>query len=151
MSKQIKARPMNRTTDVRTGARQVLLAGIGAASLLRKNAGKSWAEATAIAGRMPEATSILIEGLGERSQAFRDELIVRAEKLGKRAKVATTNLVADIESRLQPALRKLADTKIGLGIVISKPKAKRAPAKKAARKATKPVAKRTVRKARKAA
>jgi hypothetical protein len=151
MSKQIKARPMNRTTDVRTGARQVLLAGIGAASLLRKNAGKSWAEATAIASRMPEATSILIEGLGERSQAFREDLIVRAENLGKRAKVATTNLVADVELRVQPVLRKLAETKIGLGIVISKPKAKRAPGKKAVHKAAKPVAKRTVRKARKAA
>jgi len=140
MSKQIKASPMNRTTDVRTGARQVLLAGIGAASLLRKNAGKSWAEATAIAGRMPEATSILIEGIGERSQAFRDEFI-------ERAKAATTNLVADVEARLHPVLRKLADTKIGLGIVISRPKAKHAPARKAA----KPVAKRTVRKPRKAA
>ncbi|HEV2607164.1 MAG TPA: hypothetical protein VGT79_04195 [Xanthomonadaceae bacterium] len=138
MSKQIKARPMNRPTDVRTGARQVLLAGIGAASLLRKNAGKSWAEATAIAGRMPEATSILIEGLGERSQAFRDELIVRA-------KAATTNLVADVESRLQPLLRKFGETTVGLGIVVSR-QGKRGAAK-TARKPVKTVAKRKARKA----
>jgi hypothetical protein len=133
MSKQIKARPMNRPTDVRTGARQVLLAGIGAASLLRKNAGKSWAEATAIAGRMPEATSILIEGLGERSHAFRDELI-------ERAKAATTNLVADVESRLQPLLRKFGETTVGLGIVVSR-QGKRGVAKKT-RKPVKTVAKR---------
>lgn len=138
MSKQIKARPMNRTTDVRTGAREVLLAGIGAASLLRKNAGKSWAEATAIAGRMPEATSILIEGIGERSQAFTDELI-------ERAKAATTNLIADVESRLQPLLRRFGETTVGLGIVVSR-QGKRGAASKA-RKPVKTVARRKPRKA----
>jgi hypothetical protein len=138
MSKQIKARPMNRSTDVRTGARQVLLAGIGAASLLRKNAGKSWAEATAIAGRMPEATSILIEGLGERSQAFRDELI-------ERARAAKTNLVADMESRLQPLLRKFGETTVSLGIVVSRQRQRGA--EKKARKPVKTVAKHKPRKA----
>ena len=138
MSKQIKAEPMNRKSVVRNGARDVLLAGIGAVSLLRKNAGKSWAEATAIAGRMPEATSILIEGLGERSQAFWDELI-------ERAKSATTNLVADMESRLQPLLRKFGKTTVGLGIVVSS-QDKRVAAK-SARKPVKTVARRKPRKA----
>jgi len=138
MSKQIKARPMIRTTDLRTGAREVFLAGIGALSLVRKNAGKSWAEATAIAGRMPEATSILIEGFGERSQAFRDELL-------ERTKAAATNLVSDVESRLQPLLRKFGETTVSLGIVVSRQRQRDAANK--ARKPVKTVARRKPRKA----
>jgi len=145
MSKQIKAQPVNRKTDVRTGARDVLLAGIGAASLLRKNAGASWAEAKAIAKRIPAASSIMVEGIGESGQAFKAELIDRAEAFGKRAKAATTNLVADVESRLQPLLRKFGETTAGFGIVVSR-QGKRAAAKKT-RKPVKTVAKRKPRKA----
>ncbi len=148
MSKQIKAQPMNRKTDVRVGARDMLLAGVGAASLLRKNAGKYWSEATAIARRIPAASSILAEGIGERSQAFRDELIERANALGERANTAAGELVADVESRLRPLLRKFDDTSILLGIKIARKQPMRAAKLTKRRKA---VAKPTVRKPRKAA
>jgi hypothetical protein len=163
MSTEIKAKSGNPESANRGGfARDMLLASVGAASLLRKNAGSALTEAAAIAGRMPQATSILIEGIGERSAAMIDELGARgnafrwefarlARELGKKASEATTSLASDVESRVQPVLRKFAETKIGLGIVVAKPKAKRAAGKKTARKAVKPVAKRTVRKARKAA
>jgi hypothetical protein len=159
MSKQIKARPMNRE---RPSAHEVLLAGIGAVSLIRRNAGRTWTEATAMAGRLPETTSLLIDSAGERTvatiaeigargNAFRWEFERLVREFGKQASVVTTNVIADVEQRVQPVLKKLADSRIGLGIVVVKPKAKRAPAKKTARKAAKPVAKRTVRKALKAA
>jgi hypothetical protein len=149
MSIEVKAEPMNRRP-----ARDVLLAGLGAVSLLRKNAGSAWTEATAIAGRMPLATSIAIEGmvesLVERGNFFRWEF----ERLGRVARkettAAATRMVADVESRVQPLLRKLSDTSIGLGIVIGKPKAKKAAVKRT-RNVAKKAAKRAVRKTRKAA
>ncbi|HTD28143.1 MAG TPA: hypothetical protein VK660_02010 [Xanthomonadaceae bacterium] len=139
MSTQIKAQPMNRD---RRPARDVLLAGIGAVSLLRKNAGKSWSEATAIAGRIPEASSVLMEGIGERSNAFRHEFIRLAGEVGRQASVARTNLASDVESRLQPLLRKLG---------IKPTKAKRKVVAKRGKSARKPAAKRVARKPRKAA
>lgn len=166
MSKQIKARPMNRKTDLhssslRSSARDVVLAGIGAASLLRKNAGKSWAEVSGVIERLPEASSILIEGIGERSNAMIEEIGARgnafrweferlARVVGKEASARTTNLVANVESRVQPLLRKFSDVSVGFGIVVAKPKSKRTVVK-ATRKTIKPAAKRTARKARKAA
>ncbi len=153
MSIQRNAESMNRRP-----ARDVLLAGLGAVSLLRKNAGSAWTEATAIAGRMPEATSILVEGVVvgvvegvvERGNAFRYEF----ERLGRVARketaAAASKMVADVESRLKPLLRRFSDTTIGLGIVVAKPKANQAAAKRT-RKAAKPVAKRTLRKPRKVA
>ncbi len=171
MSKQIKARPMNRKTDLRSStlrsstlrssARDVVLAGIGAASLLRKNAGKSLADVAGVIERLPEASSILIEGIGERSTAMIEELGARGNAFrwefarlvrvaGKEASARTTNLVAEVESRVQPLLRKFNDVSVGFGIVVAKPKPKRA-ATKATRKTVKPAAKRTARKARKAA
>ena len=150
MSTQVKATPMNR--DSRP-ARNVLLAGIGAVSLLRKNAGKSWTEATAMAGRLPEASSILLEGIGERSTAMIEEIGVRGNafrwefaRLGRvirrEASNATTKVVADVEARLQPLLRKFD---------LGKPQPKRGKAAKRAKKVAKPVAKRATRKPRKAA
>jgi hypothetical protein len=149
MSTQIKAEPMNRE---RPSAHQVLLAGLGAVSLLRKNAGKTWAETAAIVGRLPEASSIMVEGIGERSAAMIEELGARgnafrwefariARVLGKEASTATIKVVADVESRLQPLLVKV-------GVV--KPQPKRTTAKRT-RKTVKPVAKRTTRKPRKVA
>jgi hypothetical protein len=150
MSTQVKATPMNRD---RRPARNVLLAGIGAVSLLRKNAGKSWTEVTAIAGRLPEASSILLEGIGERGTSMIEEIGVRgnafrwefarlARVVRKEASSATTKVVADVETRLQPLLRKLD---------LVKPQPKRGKAVKGAKKVAKPVAKRAARKPRKAA
>ena len=158
MSKQIKAQPMNRE---RRPARDVLLAGIGAASLLRKNAGKSLSEAAAIVGRLPEASSIMLEGIGERGGAMIEEIGVRgnafrwefarlARVFGREASDATANALADVQLRLQPLLRKIDDTSILFGIKIGNAKPKRKPAK-LARKAAKPAGKRVVRKPRKAA
>lgn len=149
MSIELKSEPMNRRA-----ARDVLLAGLGAVSLLRKNAGSTWTQATAIAGRMPEATSILMEGVAvsvvERGKAFRYEF----ERLGRLARketsAAASKMVADVDSRLQPLLRKFSDSTISLGIVVARPKVKMAVAKRT-RKVAKPVAKRKVRKSRKGA
>ena len=143
MSKQVKATPMNRE---RPSAHEVLLAGLGAVSLIRKNAGDALDEAAAIAGRMPDATSILIEGLGETGGRYRDELITRANGLGKRVTSVASGLVADAGSRLQPLLRKFDDVTVGLGITVLKPKTRPVSAKRA-RKASKAVAKRKTRKA----
>ncbi|HEY2345627.1 MAG TPA: hypothetical protein VGH80_07060 [Xanthomonadaceae bacterium] len=143
MSTPIEARPVNRE---RPSAHEVLLAGIGAMSLIRKNAGDALSEAIAIAGRVPDATGIMIEGLGETGGRYRDELIARANGLGKRATSAANGFVADVGSRLRPLLRKFDDVTVGLGITVLKPKAKAVPAKRA-RKASKAVAKRKTRKA----
>lgn len=143
MSTEIKANPVNRG---RPSAHEVLLAGIGAMSLIRKNAGAAVTEAFAIAGRVPDAASIAIEGIGESGGRYRDELIARANGLGKRATEVAGNLVSDVESRLQPLLRKFDDVKIGLGVTVLKPKAKPAAARRG-RKATKAVVKRKGRKA----
>ena len=162
MSTQIKATTQNRDSGNRSLARDVLLASIGAASLIRKNAGGALTEAAAIAGRTPKATSILIEGIGERSAAVINELGARGnafrwefERLGrvfgKQVSTVTTSLVADVEARVQPVLKRFDELKVGLGIVVVKPKAKRAAPRKAARKAAKTVTKRVVRKASKAA
>ena len=64
-------------------ARDVLLAGIGAASLLRRNAATSLGEAMAVMGRLPHASSMLLGGISERSSAIIgdevDELIAVVE------------------------------------------------------------------------
>ncbi len=143
MSKQIEARRMNRKTGLRSGARDALLAGIGAVSLVRKNAGKSLAEAASVIERLPEASSILIEGIGERTQALKTELLGRVASLDTRARVASNNGIAEVESRLRRLLRKL-----GIEPVRTTHAGK--PAKRG--KATvKPAAKRGVRKPRKVA
>ncbi|MBS0193198.1 MAG: hypothetical protein JSR34_03060 [Proteobacteria bacterium] len=143
MSTQIQATPVNRE---RSGAREVLLAGIGAVSLIRKNATGAVKEAVAIVGRVPAATSIVIEGLGETGSRYRDELIARATGMRQRATTTAGNLAADIQSRLEPMLGRFNDVTVGLGITVLKPKAKRQPAHRA-RKAVKTVAKRKTRKA----
>jgi hypothetical protein len=150
MSTHVKATAMNR--DSRP-ARNVMLAGIGAVSLLRKNAGKSWTEATAIAGRLPEASSVLLEGIGERSTAMIEEIGVRgnafrwefarlARVVRREASNATTKVVAEVETRLQPLLRKLD---------LGKAQPKRGKVAKRAKKVAKPVAKSATRNPRKAA
>jgi uncharacterized protein YgbK (DUF1537 family) len=147
MSTELKAEPMNRD---RRPARDVLLAGLGAVSLLRKNAGSAWTEATAIAGRMPLATNDLIEEMVERGVAFRYEFERLGRVAGKEVSTAATSAISEVKARLQPLLRKIGDTKIISGVAVRKPKAKKAVSKRV-RKAVKPVAKRAVRKARKAA
>ena len=158
MSKQIKAQPMSRA---RRPARNVVLAGIGAASLLRKNVGKSLTEAAGIVGRLPEASSIMLEGISERSgamieeigargNAFRWEFARLARLVGREASAATSNALADVQLRLQPLLRKFDDTSILFGIKIGNVKPERKPAKHA-RKSAKPTAKRVGRQPRKAA
>ena len=142
MSTKTKARPIHRE---QLGARHLLLAGIGAVSLIRKNAGKTLAEAAAIAGRLPEAGSILIEGIGERSVAYRNELVRLVDQLGGQASVATTNLVSDVGSRIQPLLQKIDGTSMLFGIRIAK--AQRGATAKRTRKPAKAAAKRKVRKA----
>jgi len=141
MSANLKPTPANRE---RPGAHEVLLAGIGAASLIRKNAGAVVEDAFAIAGRVQEKASILIYELGGNGI---DGLVARANSLGKRASAATGSIAADLESRLQPLLRRFDDVKIGLGITVIRPKARRAPAKRA----RKPAGKTAGGKARKAA
>ena len=143
MSTEIKPTSTHRE---RPGAHEVLLAGIGAMSLLGRNAGGALTEAIAIAGRVPDAAGIMIEGLGETGGRYRDELIARANGLGQRATRAANGLVAEFGSRLQPLLRKLDDVKVGFGITVIKPGAKAASAKRG-RKASKAVAKRKSRKA----
>ncbi len=158
MSKQTKAQPMNRE---RRPARDVLLAGIGAASLLRKNAGKSLTEAAAIVGRLPQASSIMLEGIGERTgamveeigargNAFRWEFARLARVFGREAAAATAEALADAQLRLRPLLSKFDDTSLLFGIQSGNPQPKRKPSKQA-RKPAKPTAKRVVRKPRKAA
>jgi hypothetical protein len=103
---------------------------------------------------MPEATSILVEGVVEgvvkRGNAFRYEFERVGRQARKETSAAASKMVADVESRLQPLLRKFSDTTIGLGIVVARPKANKAAAKRTS-KIAKLVAKRTARKPRKAA
>lgn len=142
MSNLIKARTMNHRADLLGGARDVLLAGVGAVSLLGKNAGKSLADAAGVIERLPEASSILAEGIGERAQAFKAELIERVALLDARTRTALGDGLAEVEFRLLPLLRQLR----------IKP-AQRRPAKSAKRgpKPAKAASKRTSRKPRKAA
>jgi len=145
MSTTLKPTPINRE---RPRAHEVLLAGIGAASLIRRNAGAVVEDAFAIAGRVQEKASLLIYEFG--GNGF-DGLVARANGLGKRASATAGSLAADVESRLQPLLRRLDDVRIGLGITVIKPKPRRTPAKRARKPASKTSSKTSSRKARKAA
>jgi hypothetical protein len=140
MSKQTKAGSGKRPTETRTAARDVLLAGIGAASLLRKNANQAIADASAAIDHLPVKTADFADAVAERTHAFRIEFSKRiVPSLGRRVKAMATEGVASVESRLQPLLKKL-------GVKTSA--AKTGKRRKTAAKST---AKRTVRKPRKAA
>jgi hypothetical protein len=147
MSTELKAEPMNRD---RRPARDVLLAGLGAVSLLRKNAGSAWTEATAIAGRMPLATNDLIEEIVDRGMAFGYEFQRLGREASKEVSSAASSAISDVKARLQPLLRGIGDTKIAAGLMVLKPKAKKAAAKRP-RKTVKSATKRAARKTRKAA
>ena len=161
MSSQSKARTKKTTHTAkieRPTAQQVLLAGIGAVSLIRKNAGKTLAEAGAIAGRLPETAGSLVQGAGERAtttlkeigargNAFRWEFERLAKTFGQGAVTAGTQAVADAQARIEPLLKKIEGMPIVFGIAITKPRSAAKSARKTARKPTK----RSVRKIRKAA
>lgn len=138
MSTKIEATPVNRE---RPGAREVLLAGIGAVSLARRNAGAVVKEAIAIAGRVPAATSVMIEGIGETGSEYRDAIKARADRLRARITSTAGELATQAQSRLQPLLGRFDGVAARLGIVKATPKARRG------RKASKPVARRKTRKA----
>jgi len=103
MSKQIKAHPI-RHNDSSIGAREIALASLGAASLARKKAVKSFAELSAFANRLPEASAILVEGFGERSRAFKDTVVAKAVSLRKRADNLARIASGEVEQRLAPLL-----------------------------------------------
>ena len=108
MSKQIKARSTHRKAQARTDGRDVLLAGIGAASLLRKNATKAYVDASAAVAQLPEKSAEFIEAFAERANAFKVEFVNRvAPTFGRRIKSMATDGVATVESRLRPLLGKL--------------------------------------------
>lgn len=138
MSTKIEATPVNRQ---RPGAREFMLAGIGAVSLARRNAGAAVQEAIAIAGRVPAATSIMIEGLGETGSEYRRAIGARADALRTRILTTAGEVAAQAQSRVQPLLGRFEGVAARLGIVKTKPKARRG------RKASKPVARRKARKA----
>jgi hypothetical protein len=106
MSKQIKAHPI-RHNDPSIGAREIALAGLGAASLARKQAVKSFAEFSAFANRLPEASAILVEGLGERTQALKDTVVAKAVSLRKRAGNVAQIASGELEQRIAPLLARL--------------------------------------------
>lgn len=106
MSTQIKAHPI-RHTDSSIGAREIALAGLGAASLAGKQAVKSFAELAAIANRLPVASAILIEGLVERTQALKDTSVAKVASLRVRAEGLATIVRGEVEQRIAPLLRNL--------------------------------------------
>ncbi|MEO7478340.1 MAG: hypothetical protein ABIT64_03805 [Lysobacteraceae bacterium] len=141
MSKQIKARSTKRKAQARTDGRDMWLAGIGAASLLRKNATKAYADASVVVAQLPEKSAEFIEVIVERANAFKVEFVNRVvPTFGRRVKSMASEGVATIESRLRPLLGKLG--------VKTKPAKVTKRRKIAARKAA---AKRVVGRARKAA
>ncbi len=158
MSKQSRAKAAKNERPV---AREAVLAGIGAVSLIRRGAGKTLADASAVAGRLPKAAGELIENAGQRTtatlkeigargNAFRWEFERLAKVFGQEAVAAGSNVIADVQSRIQPLLKKLDGTPLVFGVTTAKSKPKRTVAK-GRRKAAKKTAKRGARKTRKAA
>ncbi|MBS0457158.1 MAG: hypothetical protein JSS44_07510 [Proteobacteria bacterium] len=134
------------TATIRPGAREVLLAGIGAVSLIRKNATGAVKEAVAIAGRAPKAAGIAIEGIGEQGRFYRERMTARASVLGQRAVTAAGEWSTHMQSRLQPVLGTLDGLTARFGLRLVKTTAKRTGAKRA-RKTVRVAAKRKARKA----
>jgi hypothetical protein len=158
MSKQSRGKTAKNERPI---AREAVLAGIGAVSLIRRNASKTLADANAVAGRLPKAAGELLENAGQRTtatlkeigargNAFRWEFERLAKAFGQEAVAAGSNVIADVRSRIQPLLKKLDGTPLVFGITIAKPQPKRAAAK-GRRKTAKKIAKRSARKTRKAA
>ena len=106
MSKQIKAHPI-RYNDSSIGAREIALAGLGAASLASKLAVKSFAELSAIANRLPEASAILVEGIGERAQALKDATLAKAASLRARVEGLADIVSGEIQQRTAPLRARL--------------------------------------------
>ena len=106
MSKQIKAHPI-RHNDSSIGAREIALAGLGAASLASKQAVKSFAELSAIANRLPEASAILVEGFAERVQALKNTVVAEVVSLRKRADNMVQIAKGELEQRTAPLLARL--------------------------------------------
>lgn len=134
------------TQTNRPGAREVLLAGIGAVSLIRKNATGAVKEAVAIAGRAPKAASIAIEGIGEQGRYYRGRVTAHANELGQRAIAVAGELSASVQTRLQPVLGTLDGLTARFGVRLVKTTGKRSGGKRA-RKTTRVATKRKARKA----
>lgn len=120
-----------RSATTRPGAREVLLAGIGAASLLRKNTGAALKEAVAIAGRAPKAAGIAIEGIGEQGRFYRERATARATALGQRAVAVAGELSSTVRTRLQPALGTFDGLMARFGVRVVETSGKRTGAKRA--------------------
>ncbi len=129
------------------GARAVLLAGLGAASLIRRNTAAAVQEAVAVAGRVPKATGIMLEGLGEQGRYYRDRTLTGANALGQRVVAIAGELATGAHDRLQPVLRRLDGVTAVLGIRARSTKATRKPVRKARKPAVKTTARRKTRKA----
>jgi hypothetical protein len=106
MSKHIKARSI-RHRDSSIGAREIALAGLGAASLARKQVLKSLVDVSGIASRLPEASASLLEGLTDGAQALKSTATSKAAAFRRRADSLARLAGGEVRHRIAPLLAKL--------------------------------------------
>lgn len=147
MVKQVKTRRTKPATAAAFGSRELLLAGIGAVSLTRKQGIKLYGslleEGRSLQGRANDAVQNVGQQISDGFDAARHRVEAAVKPLRGRAEKTLASAKSEVETRLQPVLARFG--------VATKTKAK--PAKRAVRKpvARKPVAKRAVKARRRAA
>jgi poly(hydroxyalkanoate) granule-associated protein len=137
MVKQVKSRRVPSRAAADFNSRQLLLAGLGAVSLSRKEGvrlyGSLVREGRALQTRASRAVNAYSDRIDRDIERVRNRVRAAIAPLRKRAETALKGLRSDVQSRLQPVLARF-------GV---KGKARRAPVKTV--RARKPAAKRTPR------
>jgi poly(hydroxyalkanoate) granule-associated protein len=147
MVKQVKTRRTKPATAAAFGSRELLLAGIGAVSLTRKQGIKLYGslleEGRSLQGRANAALNKAGKEISSGIDSARDRIEAAVKPIRGRAEKTLASAKSEVETRLQPVLARFG--------VATKAKAK--PAKRVVRKpvARKPVAKRAVKARRRAA
>jgi poly(hydroxyalkanoate) granule-associated protein len=139
MVKQVKTRRTQPATAAATfGSRELLLAGIGAVSLTRKQGVKLYGslldEGRTLQGRANEAVQNVSQQISSGFDAARDRIEAAVKPIRGRAEATFANVKSEVETRLQPVLARFGVKAKPAKRVVRKPAAKR-PAVKARRKA----------------
>lgn len=145
MAKQIKARRVSTARKIEVGPRELMLAGLGAVSLTRKQSVKFYgvlvAEGEQLRSRIGNSVGNVSVAMNDGYYAVRERVETAVAPVVARVETAYETVKGEVESRLQPVLIRFgvatAPKTARKRSAAKRPAAKRAAAKRATSKARK--------------
>jgi hypothetical protein len=129
MAKQIKARRVSTARKIEVGPRELMLAGLGAVSLTRKQSVKFYgvlvAEGEQLRSRIGDSVGNVSVAMNDGYYALRERVETAVAPVVARVETAFETVKGEVESRLQPVL-------IRFGVATAPKAARKRPAAKRA-------------------